>query len=303
MSVSEQRPKGSRASVTRNWALLAALAATVALAVPAAAQAAGFAPAARPEVGIEDESMIFGPSAPVVAANWRTMGVDSVRVQAYWDALSPASTSPSKPGNFDPANPNSPGYQWAPLDRAISIVQQNGMRVNLTVNQCGPRWASLQPNNRTHCWRPNPAIFAQFATAVGRRYGGQITRVLLGSEPNQTAFLAPQFTCRGRRCTADAPHQYRNLVNAAYPALKAAAPGVPVIIGELAPIGSPPSRRGGMKPLLFIRELGCVTASFRSVSSGACRRFRPARGDGVAVDDLVNDLLRRLAVEGGAAGQ
>jgi hypothetical protein len=308
VSVFERRAKGSCAAVTRNLPLIAALAAMVAIAVPASAPAqnggttAGqsatpTAPAARPQVGIEDENVIFGPGAPVIAANWRSMGVDSVRVQAYWDAISPAGNSPTRPGGFNPADPNDPQYSWGPLDRAISIVRNNGMRVNLTINQCGPRWASLQPGNATKCWRPSPALFAQFAAAVGRRYGGQVDVYLLGSEPNQRPFLAPQFTC-GRRCTPDAPHQYRNLVNAAYPALKAADRGSQIVIGELAPIGSRPSRSGGIKPLLFIRELGCVNARFRRITTGNCRRFRAAKGDAFGYHPYVNN--RRAPTVGNA---
>jgi hypothetical protein len=300
VSVNVRRAKGSRGAVTRNSSLIAALAALAALALPgfAPAQSGGTSPAAaatprapvaHPEVGIEDENVIFGPSAPVVAANWRSMGVDSVRVQAYWNAISPAGNSPTPPGGFNPTNPNDPQYDWGPLDRAISIVRANGMGVNLTINQCGPRWASLQPSVATPCWRPSPRLFAQFASAVGRRYRGQIDRVLLGSEPNQRQFLAPQFTCRGRRCTPDAPHQYRNLVNAAYPALKAVLGGTQVVIGELAPIGSRPSRSGGMKPLLFIRELGCVDSRFRVMRTGNCRRFHAARGDAFGYHPYVNN--------------
>jgi hypothetical protein len=259
------------------------------LALPALASAQGFAPVARPEVGIEDQNVTFGPAAPQILAQWRDMGVDSVRIQAYWDALSPGSKSARRPAGFNPANPNDPQYQWALLDRAISLVRMNGMRVNLTINQCNPRWASTQPRNSTHCWRPSPRLFAQFVNAVGRRYGGVVDRYLLGSEPNQRQFLAPQFVCRGRRCVAESPHRYRDLVRAGYPALKRADRGSTVLIGELAPIGSPPSRRGGMKPLAFMREMGCVDRRFRPVRTGSCRRFRAATGDAFGYHPYVNN--------------
>ncbi|MDQ6914558.1 MAG: hypothetical protein M3155_01950 [Actinomycetota bacterium] len=61
------------------------------------------------------------------------------------------------------------------------------------------------------------------------------------------------------------------------------------MIGELAPIGSPPSRSGGIKPLLFIRELGCVDSRFRNVRTGNCRRFRAARGDAFGYHPYVNN--------------
>jgi hypothetical protein len=259
------------------------------LALPGPAPAQRFAPVAHPEVGIEDENIVFGPAAPQLVGQWRAIGVDSVRVQAYWDALSPNPGSALHPANFDPSNPNDPRYQWSSLDRAISLVRLNGMRVNLTINQCNPRWASTQPRVSIHCWRPSPRLFARFVSAVGRRYGSVVDRYLLGSEPNQRAFLAPQFVCRGRRCRPEAPHRYRDLVRAGYPALKRVDRRSTVVIGEMAPIGSRPSRRGGIKPLLFLRELGCVNRRFRRVRSGHCRRFRAAKGDAFGYHPYVNN--------------
>ncbi|MDX6651120.1 MAG: hypothetical protein QOJ97_3071 [Solirubrobacteraceae bacterium] len=246
------------------------------------------APVASPEVGIEDENVIFSPQAAQVAAQWRALGVDYVRVMAYWDALSPATTSPTMPAGFDPGNPNSPGYNWGPLDAAIAAVRSNGMRVMLTVNQSGPRWASLEPNVAQKSWKPNPVRFAQFAGAVARRYRASVDRYLVGSEPNQLVFLAPQSTCVGRRCTPAAPHAYRNLLNAAYPAIKANDPGAQLLIGELAPVGSGPSRAGGLTPMMFIRELACVDARFRNLSAPRCRGFRAVRGDGFGYHPYMN---------------
>jgi len=248
-----------------------------------------FAAAANPEVGMEDENVVFGPQAAQVAAQWRALGVDYVRIQAYWDALSPATASPTMPAGFDPSDPGSPGYDWGPLDAAIDAVRGNGLRIMLTVNQSGPRWASTQPRVNVKSWKPSPRRYAQFATALARRYGARVDRYLVGSEPNQRVFLAPQFTCAGRRCTASAPHQYRNLLNAAYPAIKRADPVAQVLIGELAPIGSPPSRTGGLTPLLFIRELACVDSRLRPLRAARCRGFRAVRGDGFGYHPYVNN--------------
>jgi hypothetical protein len=243
---------------------------------------------ANPEVGMEDEALIFSPQAASVAAQWRTMGVDYVRIQAYWNAISPATKSPTIPAGFDPSNPNSPGYNWAPLDAAIAAVRNNGMQVMLTLNQSNPRWASTQPSKTQASWMPNPTRFAQFVTAVGKRYGQQVNRYLMLSEPNQLPFLAPQFTCRGRKCTPVAPHLARNLSNAGYTAIKAADPGAQVIVGELAPIGSPPSRTGGITPLLFLQQMGCVNKLFRPIRTGLCRGFKAVRGDGFGYHPYVN---------------
>ncbi len=249
--------------------------------------AATTAPVSNPEVGIEDENLIFGPTANQVAGEWRAMGVDYVRIQAYWNAIAPSPGSRTIPGGFDPSNPNS-GYNWGPTDAAVNAARNNGMRVMLTLNQSGPRWASTQPSVATPSWKPSPQRFAQFATAVGKHFGSRVDRYLMGSEPNQRVFLAPQFTCKGRKCTPAAPHIYRNLVNAAYPALKRADHGAQIIIGELAPIGSPPSRTSGLTPLLFIQQMGCVNAKFKPVRTGLCRHFKAPRGDGFGYHPYVN---------------
>jgi hypothetical protein len=241
-----------------------------------------------PEVGIEDEGLIFTAQASSMAAIWRSMGAEYVRVQAFWNAVSPAPNSSTIPAGFDPANPNSPGYNWAALDGAVNAVVGRGLRVMLTINQSGPRWASSEPNVTTPSWKPRPELYAKFATALAKRYGPRIDRWLLGSEANQRMFLAPQFICKGRSCTPFAPHLYRALVNAAYPALKATDLGAQVLIGELAPIGSPPSRTSGLTPLLFLQEMGCVNAKFKPMTPARCRGFKAARGDGFGYHPYVN---------------
>jgi hypothetical protein len=276
----------------RSMRLLVLLpAALLAFAIGPASASAQFAPIANPEVGMEDENLIFSPAANSFANQWRSMGVDYVRIQAYWNALSPATSSKTIPAGFNPADPNSKGgggYNWGPLDAAIAAVRNNGMHVMLTLNQSGPRWASTQPSVATPSWRPSPTRYAQFTTAVAKRYGRQVDRYLNGSEPNQRVFLAPQFTCKGRKCTPEAPHIYRNLLNASYTAIKRADPGAQVLIGELAPIGSPPSRTSGLTPKLFIQQMGCVNAKYKPIRSGLCRRFRAPRGDGFGYHPYVN---------------
>jgi hypothetical protein len=232
--------------------------------------------------------MIYSSAASSVAAQWRFMGVEYVRIQAYWNAISPAPASTTMPAGFDPANPDSRGYNWGALDAAVNAVTINGMKPMLTINQSGPRWASSEPKVNRVSWKPRADLFAKFATAVARRYGNRVDRYLDGSEPNQRVFLAPQFTCKGRKCTPFAPHLYRALVNASYPAIKAADPGAQVLIGELAPIGSPPSPTSGLTPLLFLQEMGCVNSKFRRFSAPRCKGFKAAKGDGFGYHPYVN---------------
>ena len=51
-------------------------------------------------------------------------------------------------------------------------------------------------------------------------------------------------------------------------------------MGELAPIGdSPISANTPIKPLIFMREMGCVDAQYRTIRTGRCKGFKAARSD------------------------
>ena len=115
--------------------------------------------------------------------------------------------------------------------------------------------------------------------AVARRYGADVDRYILWNEPNLPSWLQPQASCVRRRCTPVAPHLYRGLVRAAYPAVKAADPGAEVLIGAMSSRGQElRARNSTLRPLLFLRALGCVSASYRKLRTGDCKGFKPARG-------------------------
>jgi len=238
------------------------------------------------DIGFEDPSIAPGPAgdAEGVMARWSQMGVQWVRVQAFWNALSPSPNSRARPRGFNPANHADPRYDWSSLDTAIARVRRNGMRVMLTIHQFNPRWASTQPSRARQGWKPSPRRYGQFATAVARRYGTVVSRYLLGNEPNQRVFLQPQTECKryGRRriCERTGAYMYRNLVRAAYPAIKRTDRNADqVLLGELAPIGAAGPRAGNLAPLPFIRAMGCLDDRYRRITVGGCRRFRPARAD------------------------
>jgi hypothetical protein len=127
-------------------------------------------------------------------------------------------------------------------------------------------------------------MYRAFATAVAKRYGAQVNRYILWNEPNIHSWLAPTSSCKRHRCTPVAPNLYRSLVRAAYPAVKAADPGAQVIIGALSPRGQRlRTSTTVMRPLLFLRRLGCRRDDFTRIRTGACKRFKKITGDGFAI--------------------
>jgi len=238
--------------------------------------------AASTEVGIADDRILMagGPAADQAVAEWRALGVDTVRIFALWSRIAP----PTRPAGFDGADPSSPGYFWGALDAAVARVRAARMKVTLTVTGPGPLWTSSSPSRRRPAYRPRPSAYAAFATAVALRYGADVDRYLLWNEPNIAVWLYPQARCSRGRCTAVSPHLYRGLVRAAYPAVRAADPGAQVVIGTLSPRGQRLRRVDTViRPLAFLRAFGCRSDRWTRLRTSECRRFRPATGDGFAI--------------------
>jgi hypothetical protein len=254
--------------------LLLCLALLLVLATPARAS--------TPEVGIADDRILLngGPAAERAVAEWRALGVDSVRIFAHWSAIAPA----VKPPGFRPADPNDPSYEWFRLDDAVELVRRAGMSVTLTVTGPGPAWTSSSPRRGQGQWKPRPAAFAAFAAAVAKRFGSRVDRYILWNEPNISAWLSPQARCSRGRCTPVSPHLYRALVRAAYPAIADNDPVARIVIGAVSPRGQRlRNAKTVMRPLLFLRRLGCRTDGWRRMTKRECRRFKPAIGDGFAI--------------------
>ncbi len=240
------------------------------------------ASAKKTEIGITDDRILLagGTRADQAVAEWKKLGVDNVRIFAHWGHIAPK----TKPAGFDGANPASPGYGWGFLDGAVTRVRNAGMTVTLTITGPGPLWTSSKPKLKRPAYKPRPRAYKAFATAVAKRYGDRVDRYILWNEPNIPSWLYPQASCKHRRCTPVAPNLYRTLVRNAYPAVKKADPGATVVIGALSPRGQRlRSAKTVMRPLLFLRRLGCRNDAFRRIRSGACKSFKKVTGDGFAI--------------------
>jgi hypothetical protein len=260
--------------------ILPTVAALAALLHPSPAHASG------PALGIADDHVLLGGGAAAEEAvkSWAGLGVQQVRVTAMWNQIAPSARSKSRPKGFDAANPASPGYKWAALDGAVDLAKANGIQPIVLITGPGPYWASRFPSHRRGTYYPSPSAFRNFAKAVALRYGDRVDTYILWNEPNLAAWLSPQAKCRKHHgCTAVAPHVYRNLVRAAYPAIHAADKHAKVLIGATSSRGSTlHSASSTERPLAFLRALGCVNSHYKKLRSGACKHFHAAKGDGYA---------------------
>jgi hypothetical protein len=254
----------------------------VALLMPAAAHASSTL-----ETGIADDAAVLyeasDAKAAATVAAWAALGIDDVRIFVQWQSVVPANSEVKAPDGFNSADPNSPGYNWTRVDRAVNLVSAAGMHPMLVVTGPGPVWASQVPGRHNVRYKPRPDLFGQFARAAALRYAAAVDRWIIWNEPNLPLWLQPQNTCSGKRCTPYAPHLYRRLLRAAYPAIKVVDPTSTVLFGALAPNGeNSRSQNAKTRPLAFIRSMGCVKVTFRRDRSGACSAFKPLTADGFA---------------------
>ncbi|MEA2246989.1 MAG: hypothetical protein QOH46_1518 [Solirubrobacteraceae bacterium] len=254
-------------------------------AVAAMLAAAASADARYMAVGMADDAVLIrgGVEADEAVAAWAALGVDTVRIQVSWARIAPSPTAPVPPLGFQPTNPDDPLYQWGVVDSAIARLRNHGIRPILMITGAPPLWASGRPSRGNPRYRPSAPAYANFATAVATRYGAVADDYILWNEPNLPLWLQPQGACGKRRCTPVSPHVYREMVRAAYPAIHAADGSAKVLIGALAPAGSNlRSANANMRPLEFIRAMGCVDDDLEPITRGPCAGFQPALADGFA---------------------
>jgi len=268
----------------RTWTVLA----VVALATATAGCGTDAHRTARPPIVtvVQDDAELLHRSPARIAAtldDLRDIGVDWVRVTAGWSVIAPAPLATRRPV-FNATDPDAyPPGAWAALDRVYESARRRGMRTAIDIAFWAPRWAVARPSRRADRERDTVAVqaYAEFSKAVARRYRGAAA-FTVWNEPNHNAFLLPQWERAGRGWRPASPHLYRSMVQAAVPAIRAAAPDAIVLIGATSSVGAQRGTRADdrMAPLTFLREMACVDERLRPLRRPECRDFDPLPGDG-----------------------
>lgn len=147
-----------------------------------------------------------------------------VRIAVNWSEL-----EPEAPGRIEPR-------YLAAVDRTITGAGRRGMKVMLTLGTT-PCWASAAPEavkqgcaagsrqGATRYPPADPADYARAARYAASRWGSRLGAFEVWNEPdqaNELYFAGP-----------DKVNRYAAILRAAYPAVKGAAPKVPVLGGAL----------------------------------------------------------------------
>jgi hypothetical protein len=266
------------------YALAAAIFAAAAVAGPASASTGQFTLFEAPrELQSADDAL-----RARTLDELQGLGVKWLRVVVYWRSVAPASSSATAP-SFDEAGQE--GYNWTVYDRIVSDARARGLKLHLTLSGPAPKWATS--THRDYVTRPSAARFQRFATAVGNRYGSQVSMWSIWNEPNHPAFLGPQYVRR----RAYSPKLYRALFLAGERGLRASGNGAtPLLIGETAPRGTTKA----VPPLRFLRALtaprGLLPAdgyAHHAYTTAAGPTFRPSNPDDVTIG-VLSRLTRAL---------
>ena len=238
-----------------SWLVVAALAAAL-VAVPSASSSRYL------QRGIFDDAQIHYGNPDQVFPILKTLRTQLIRINLVWGGVN--GVAKRRPAN--PANPNDRAYDWSAYDRTVNYAQQYGMKVVFAIISTPP-WANAAAG--VNVAPKNPLDLQRFATAAARRYSGSfkapdgrllpsVRHWLAWNEPNNPAFLRPQYRRVNGRDVAVSPIAYAKICNAIYKGVSVTTVGASkVACGVTGPRGNnqPNSARPGMSPLAFLRAM------------------------------------------------
>jgi outer membrane protein assembly factor BamB len=178
---------------------------------------------------------LFGTDHERVLTLTDTAGFAWIRQQVHW-----------RDHEFAPGD-----YNWQALDRVVKAARAHDMQIMLSVVR-SPTWATASGNDGLP---EEPEAFANFLGAMAERYAGVVSAYQVWNEPN----LAHE-----NGGTPATPAQYLALLEAAYPAVKAADPCALVVSAALAATNAP-------APVLAVPDLPFFEALY-TLDDGAFLR-------------------------------
>lgn len=219
--------------------------------------------------GIFDDAQIHYGDPDKVFPVLQSLHTQLIRVNLVWGGA--GGVAKRRPAN--PANPADPAYDWSSYDRTVNYATQYGIKVVFAIIGTPP-WANGAAG--VNVVPRNALDLQRFAVAAATRYGGQykaadgrllppVRHWLAWNEPNNPAFLRPQYRKVNGRYVAQSPIDYAKICNAIYKGISVTTLGASkVACGVTGPRGNnePTSARPSLSPLAFLRGMkkaGAVT--------------------------------------------
>jgi hypothetical protein len=157
-------------------------------------------------LGFADSDIIGMSTADInkTLDEMQSLGVQNVRILIPWNNVEPVQ-----------------GYwNWSTVDTLVNAAAARNMGI-LGILNATPAWAVPAGDPAVATPPADNAQYAQYASAVAQRYAGKVSAYEVWNEPNAAPSWYP----------APDPAAYTKLLQAAYPAIKAADPNATVIGG------------------------------------------------------------------------
>jgi hypothetical protein len=214
------------------------------------------------QVGLFDDTSFNYGNPDQVFPVLKQLRTQVIRVNLVWGG--PNGVAKRRPVN--PMNPNDPAYNWVVYDRTVQYAQQNGIKVMFSIVGTPP-WANGAAGVNVV---PRSALdLERFATAAARRYNGAwpapdgrilpaVRSWLAWNEPNNPAFLRPQFRKVKGKPVIQSAIDYAKICNAIVKGVRKTTIGASkVACGVTGPRGNnnPNSSRPAVSPLPFLRAM------------------------------------------------
>jgi len=212
--------------------------------------------------GIFDDAQIHYGNPDTVFPVLRTLRTQLIRINLVWGGAN--GVAKRRPANA--ANPADPAYDWSAYDRTVNYAAQYGLKVVFSIIGTPP-WANSAAGVNVV---PRSSLDLQrFATAAARRYNGRypgadgrllpaVRSWLAWNEPNNPAFLRPQYRQVAGSWVAQSPIDYAKICNAIVKGVSVTTVGASrVACGVTAPRGNnnPNSDRPALSPIAFLRGM------------------------------------------------
>ena len=212
--------------------------------------------------GIFDDTQLNYGNPDQVFPLLKELRTQVVRVNLVWGG--PNGVATRRPVN--PMNPNDPAYDWSVYDRTVSYATANGMKVVFSILGTPP-WANSARG--VNVVPRNILDLERFATAAARRYSGTfkapdgrtlpaVRQWLAWNEPNNPAFLRPQYRKVAGTAVIQSAIDYAKICNAVVKGVRKTTVGSSkVACGVTGPRGNnnPNSSRPAVAPVAFLRAM------------------------------------------------
>ncbi len=212
--------------------------------------------------GIFDDAQIHYGNPDTVFPVLRTLRTQLIRINLVWGGSN--GVAKRRPAN--PANPADPAYDWTAYDRTVNYAAQHGIKVVFAIIGTPP-WANAAAG--VNVVPRNALDLQRFAAAAARRYNGNFPAAdgrllpavrswLAWNEPNNPAFLRPQYRRVAGKFIPQSPVDYARICNAIVKGVSVTTVGASkVACGLTAPRGNnnPSSERPALSPIAFLRGM------------------------------------------------